>query len=129
MDWEILSKALRTQNWITLLILGSASFFLMNVTFTLGIILGGLIIIANFYVLQRTIRFAFSSDGFMRTKKTSIITKYYFRIMVMGAVIYILITKGWVDPIGLIVGLSIVVINIVSIGIRAVFERSSGEAI
>ncbi len=129
MDWEKLVKQLRAQNWIILMILGIASFFLMSSTFTLGIILGGLIIIANFNVLQHTIRSSFSPDGVMKNNKLAIVAKYYFRLAILAVIIYILITNGWVNPIGLAIGLSIVVFSIVSIGIRAVWKTSSGEAI
>jgi hypothetical protein len=129
MDWENLAKQLRAQNWIILVILGTASFFLMSSTFTLGIILGGLIIIANFNVLQHTIRSSFSPAGVMKNNKLAIVAKYYFRLAILAAIIYTLITNGWVNPIGLAIGLSIVVFSIIGIGIRAVWKTSSGEAI
>ena len=129
MGWEKLVKQLRVQNWIILMILGSASFFIMNSTFTLGIILGGLIIIANFNILQHTIRLAFSPDGVMKNNKLAIMAKYYFRLAILGIIIFILITNGWVNPIGLAIGLSIVVFSIINIGIRAVWKTSSGETI
>ena len=129
MDWEKVVKQLRAQNWIILMILGSTSFFLMSSTFTLGIILGGLIIIANFNVLQHTIRCAFPPDGVMKNNKLAIMAKYYFRLAILGIIIYMLITNGWVNPIGLAIGLSIVVFSIINLGIRAVWKTSSGEAI
>jgi hypothetical protein len=129
MDWEKLVKQLRIQNWIILMILGGTSFFVMSSDFTLGILLGGLIIIANFNVLQHTIRCAFSPDGVMKNNKLAIMAKYYFRLAILGIIIYMLITKGWVNPIGLAIGLSIVVFSIINIGIRAVWKTSSGEAI
>ena len=129
MDWEKLSKALKIHNWVTLLILASVSFFLMSQAFTLGIIVGGLVIIGNFSLLQRTIRRSFFEGGVMRSNKMSIIAKYYLRLLVMGIIIYISITRGFVDPIGLTVGLSIVVISIIHIAIRTIWKMSSGEAI
>ena len=101
----------------------------MSATFTLGVILGGLIIIANFSVLQHTIRSAFSDQGAMLGKKISVIAKFYFRLAIMGLIIYILITNGWVNPIGLAVGLSIVIFSILNFGIRTAWKTSSREAI
>ncbi len=129
MDWEILSNKLRTQNWIILLILGTASFFGFPPRFTLGIILGGLIIIANFNLLQLTIRKCFSPEGVLNSRKMSIIIKSYLRLLAMGIVIYLLVGYSLVDPVGLAIGLSIVVISITSIGIRAAWKLSSGEAV
>lgn len=128
-DREKLLKQIKTTNWIFLLILGSLSSVFMSATFTLGVILGGLIIIANFSVLQHTIRSAFSDQGVMRGKKISIIAKFYFRLAFMGLIIYILITTGWVNPLGLTVGLSVVIFSILSFGIRTVWKTSSREAI
>lgn len=128
-DREKLLRQITTTNWIFLLILCSLSSVFMSATFTLGVILGGLIIIANFSVLQHTIRSAFSDQGAMRGKTISIIAKYYFRLAIMGLIIYILITNGWVNPIGLAVGLSIVIFSILSFGIRTAWKTSSREAI
>lgn len=128
-DREKLLKQIKTTNWIFLLILGSLSSVFMSATFTLGVILGGLIIIANFSVLQHTIRSAFSDQGGMRGKKISIIAKFYFRLAFMGLIIYILITTGWVNPLGLTVGLSVVIFSILSFGIRTAWKTSSREAI
>lgn len=129
MDWDKLVKILRTQNWIILMILGSASFFFMSSPFTLGIILGGLIIIANFNVLQHTIRCAFSSEGLLGAKKMSIILKYYLRLAVIGILLYFLITERWVNPVGLAIGLSTVMISIVGFGVKMIWKTSSGKAV
>ncbi len=129
MDWKDISKYLHAQSWVILLILGSLSFFFMRPSFTLGVILGGLIIIGNFIVLQATIRSAFTPEGTMINKKTSIVTKYYLRLAILGLIIYILVTNEWVDIVGLLIGLSIIVLNILIVGIRFAIKISSGEAV
>lgn len=129
MDWEKALGKLSTQNWIILMILGLASFFFMSSGFTLGVILGGLLIIANFSLLQHTVRRAFSPESAVKAKKPIMILKYYFRLAIMGIIIYILITRELVNPIGLTIGLSIIVISIIYLGIRAAWKTSSGKAI
>ena len=129
MDWEKLAGEFNTQCWIILMILGSLSFFFMSSAFTLGIIVGGLVIIANFSLLQHTINSAFSTKGVMENRKKSIVAKYYFRLAILGIIIYMLVTKNLVDTIGLTIGFSIVVINIINIGIRAACKKTSREAI
>jgi hypothetical protein len=128
MDWEKTYKDLKRLNWFSLLIMSLISYFLLSSSFTLGIILGGFIIIVNFKVLQHTIRRAFSSQGVMNASKFIIIVKYYLRLLALGVVICYLIKLGWVDPVGLAVGLSTVVISIVSFGIKAAFKTVTGEA-
>ena len=100
----------------------------MNHTVTLGVILGGLIIIANFNVLQHTIRRAFPTETGVKTKKTVLIIKGYLRLLALGAVIYFILKMGMVDPIGLTVGLSTVVFSIISLGISCAFKILTGEA-
>ncbi len=129
MDWKDISKYLHAQSWVILLILGSLSFFFMRPAFTLGVILGGLIIIANFNVLQSTIRGAFTPEGTMMNKRRAIVAKYYLRLAILGLIIYILVTKELVDIVGLLIGLSIIVLNILIIGIRFAIKISSGEAV
>jgi len=128
MDWDKIYRELKKLNWLILLILSSISYFLMSHSLTLGIILGGLVIMTNFHVFQHTIRRTFSPQGVMQTAKISIIAKYYFRLLALGIIIYILITQGWVDPVGLALGLSTVVISIVSLGVRRALKTRTGEA-
>ena len=128
MDWKTTYEDLKTLNWIILLILSSVSYFLLNPAQTLGIIMGGLLIIANFKIFQHTIRKAFSSDGSMRVGKISIIAKYYFRLLALGIIIFVLINKGWVCPVGLAIGLSTVVISICIFGINRALKLLTREA-
>lgn len=120
---------IKTFNWVILLILSALSGIFMHEAFTLGVILGGLIIIGNFSLLQNTLSKAFSNQGIVRTRKMALIIKFYFRLAIMGLIIYILITNGWVNPLGLAVGLSIVVLSILQLGIRAALGTSSREAL
>jgi hypothetical protein len=128
MDWKIIYEELKVKNWITLLILSSAGYFLLSPGQTLGIITGGLLIIANFKVFQHTIRKAFFPDGLFKGRRISIIARYYIRLLVLGVIIFILIRKGWVDPVGLAIGLSTVVISIIALGIRMAMKIFAGEA-
>ena len=129
MNPDKLLQKIRFYNWMILMITGSLSFLFMSATFTLGVILGGLIIIGNFRLLQNTIRAAFPAGGGMKRNKGTIIIKFYFRLAILGLIIYMLITNGWVNPLGLTAGLSIVVITILYVGIQAVFRTSSREAV
>jgi len=120
---------IKTFNWVILFILSALSGIFMTAQFTLGVILGGLIIIANFSLLHNTMSKAFSDQGAMRGKKMALVAKFYFRLAIMGLILYILITQAWVNPLGLAVGLSIVVLSILNFGIRAAFRTSSREAV
>jgi hypothetical protein len=129
MEWRKLFHRLDAFNWGMLFSLGVVSFATMSHKFTLGVIIGGLMVIANFYLLQQTIRQAFSPDGVLHVKKASIIAKFYLRLAAMGVIIYILIGRQWIHPVGLAIGLSVVVFSIVSFGAFLIWKTSSGEAI
>jgi hypothetical protein len=129
MDWDGTYRDLRRRSWIILLVLAAGSGCLGKLDVTLGIIAGGLAVILNFTVLQHTIRQAFASESAGKAKKVSLLVKSYLRLLFLGVTIYLLITRGLVDPIGLTVGLSTVVFSIVTFGIHRVLTRQGGETV
>lgn len=106
-----LQKKLEMMNWIILGVLLTLSYFLMSPSFTLGILLGGLICIVNFHWLDRDLRKIF--ENLSDRSKSAMLVKYYIRFGITAVVLYFIITGGLVDIIGLLVGLSLVVINVV----------------
>lgn len=119
---------IRTNTWVVLLLAAAVSFAFMEADFTLGVIVGGFLVIANFSVLQHTIRAAFSDLNAFQGKKLALVAKSYFRLAFMGVIIYIVITHGWVHPVGLAIGLSVVTFSIIGFGIRSAWKISSREA-
>jgi hypothetical protein len=86
----------------------------MSPRFTLGVGLGGLIVLANFHILSRVLKKAFIPERLASPKV--VIVKYYLRLLGTGLILYVLIAKKMVDPLGLVVGLSVVVINLTLVG-------------
>jgi lipid-A-disaccharide synthase-like uncharacterized protein len=83
----------------------------MPYKFALGILVGGFISIVNFHWLVRDLRKAFRSLS--EKSNTAVMFKYYIRFGVTGIALYFIITGDLVDIIGLLIGLSTVVIAIV----------------
>lgn len=129
MEWEKLQNVLRTMNWLVLLILASFGHFLMSPFWTAGVLSGGLLAIANFGVLQHTVRRAFSPGGIHPGARFSIVGKYYLRLLAVGVILYVLITRGWIDPVGLVVGLSTVMVSLIGLAIHMVLRTRTKEAI
>ena len=129
MEWKKVYRDLCKLNLLFLLISGFASHFLLSHAHTMGVILGGLMIMANFHIFQHTIQSAFSPEGVMKNVKKAVLAKFVFRLLGLGIVMYILITPGWVDPIGLTIGLSIVVISIVTYGIIRALKTRTVEVV
>lgn len=109
-EQRLLSFVVRA-NWVLLFAAGLVGFAVAQPDFTYGILSGGLIVTVNFYLLARTLRKALQPPHL--TSPAAVIAKYYLRFTVSGVVIFILVYWKLVDPIGLVVGLSIVVASIV----------------
>ena len=129
MEWEKLQNTLQKTNWLVLLVLSSFGYFIMSPFWTAGVLFGGLIAIANFSLLQHTVRRAFSPEGIHQGARFSIVGKYYLRLVALGVILYVLITRGWIDPVGLVVGLSTVMVSIIGFAIHVVLRARTKEAI
>lgn len=79
--------------------------------FASGIVFGGLIVTINFHLLNRTLKKAFKPSRL--TSHNVVLAKYYVRFFISGFIIFILISGHYVDPLGLFIGLSVVVVSII----------------
>lgn len=119
-------KFVTRTNWVLLAMLGIAG-FCHSPKFAAGIIAGGLIVTVNFHLLYRTLRGALTPPYL--ASYHSVLAKYYVRFFVSGIIIFFLLFSGVVHPIGLFVGLSIVVFSIVMATILEVKKLILKEAI
>jgi len=114
-------------NWVLLSIVSIAGFLITTPDFARGIIFGGLIVTINFHMLSRTLKNAFRPSHL--SSHNIILGKYYLRFIVSGFIIFVLITKHYVDPIGLFIGLSVVVASIMLATICEIKKLFLKEAI
>jgi hypothetical protein len=118
---------IRLMNGAVFALLLLCSLIWMPPLFTLGVALGGLIVLLNFHLLHRILKKAFIPDQLASPK--SVIIKYYLRLLGTGIILYLLIAKRLVDPLGLVVGLSVVVINLTLVGcneMRKILFKEAG---
>jgi hypothetical protein len=106
-----LQKKLEITNWVVLALLLLGSGVLQSFPFSLGVLLGGLISIVNFYWIHQNLRNTF--QRLMDGARSSILIKYCIRLAVTAALLYFIIAYSVADVLGLLLGLSIVIINIV----------------
>ena len=106
-----LQRKLEIFNWIIPGLLVLISLLFWTIPFTLGILLGGFISIINFHWLKRDLRVVFSNLS--GRARSAIMFRYYIRFFVSAIIIFFIITRTIVDVTGLLLGLSIVIINIV----------------
>ncbi len=104
-------KFVTRSNWI---LFGAASivgFALFSPSVALGIVFGGLLVTVNFHLLAKTLRKALTPPHL--ASHNVVLAKYYLRFLISGFIIFLLIASHLVHPVGLIVGLSIVVFSII----------------
>jgi len=106
-----LQRRLEFTNWILLGALLAGSIVLYSARFSLGVLCGGLISIVNFHWLYRNLLSVF--DKHLNRARAALMLRYYIRLAVTAFVLYWVISGNLVDVIGLVVGLSVVVLNIV----------------
>jgi len=114
-------------NWALLAGATAAGAALAPPDVALGILCGGLIVTVNFYLLARTLRRALTPPHL--ASHHAVIAKYYLRFLASGFIIFLLIAGGVVNPVGLVIGLSVVVMSIILATIREVKKIICKEAV
>jgi hypothetical protein len=97
-------------NWILFLAASIVGFVLLPADFARGVLFGGLLVTLNFHLLAGTLRKALTPPHL--SSHNVVIAKYYLRFIGSGFIIFILIAGNYVNPVGLIIGLSVVVFSI-----------------
>ncbi len=97
-------------NWVLFLATSIAGFVLLPADFARGVLFGGLLVTLNFHLLAGTLRKALTPPHL--SSHNVVIAKYYLRFIGSGFIIFILIAGNYVNPVGLIIGLSVVVFSI-----------------
>ena len=107
---RILTFVTRT-NWILFVAVSILGFLLATPDFAKGVVFGGLIVTVNFHLLSRTLKKSLTPPYL--SSHASVIAKYYLRFTASGIILFLLIAGHVVDPLGLFIGLSVVVASIV----------------
>ena len=114
-------------NWILFGTASTLGFLLLPADFARGILFGGLLVTVNFHMLAGTLRKALTPPHL--SSYNVVIAKYYLRFIGSGFIIFVLIAGKYVNPIGLIIGLSIMVCSIMFATLREVTKLMFKEAV
>ena len=114
-------------NWILLVLSVAVAYFTAAPDVTLGILAGGLIVTVNFHLLYRTLKKALTPPHLASPKV--VLAKYYIRFIISCLIILLLIAGGIVNPLGLFIGLSVVVASIFLATLCAVTNNLFTEAV
>jgi ATP synthase I subunit len=97
-------------NWVLFAIVSTIGGILFPPDFAMGILFGGLIVTINFHLLYRTLKKSFASSHL--SSPNTVLAKYYLRFIASGIILFVLISGHYVNPLGLFIGLSVVVASI-----------------
>ncbi len=120
-------QRLEVVNWVVLAVFVLASAVMFSLNFTLGVLLGGLISIVNYHWLCRDVKKVF--QHLTDRAKSRIMFKYYLRFGVTAVVLFFIISSRIVDVIGLLIGLSTVIINIALSAVMALSKKNCLEEV
>lgn len=93
-------------------VMSAMSYLFLGERFALGVLIGGILCLINFQWLYRHARAAVTlttSKG-----KAFMAKRYFLRLASIGIILYALIAYAKVDVIGLLLGLSVVILGITS---------------
>lgn len=122
-----LQQRLEIANWVVLAVFVLAGALIFSLKFTLGVLLGGLISIVNYHWLCRDVKkvFAHLTDR----AKSRIMFKYYIRFGITAVALYFIVSSGIVEVVGLLIGLSTVIVNIAITAVMALSKKNCVEEV
>ncbi len=108
-------------NWLLLAVLIAGSWYIFSRTMAQSVLIGGLLASVSFFMLRRDIDLFltnFSQAGMnwravKKLEKVKFFLKFYGRLTVLAVVLYLLITWMSIDVIGLVVGLSTIMLSVI----------------
>lgn len=121
---ENLLAVLFRGGWILLILLVTGSLLFATHGFAAGVLAGGLLALANFAWLRNILARSLNLEARQAARFAQL--RYLLRLTLLAGAIYLLIVKVGVDVYGLLLGLSILVINIMAVAIYQVTNRSGG---
>ena len=126
-------RNLKIANWVVLGLLVVIGYFWLCSQFALGVLVGGLVVVVNFHLLHRALkdvleRATMTAEEARARSKALFAARQLLRFFALLAIIFWLVRSGWVNVIGLLVGLSTVVLTLILVAIHEVIKLKDQEA-
>jgi len=125
-------RHLKIANWSVLAVLVLAGYFWFGREFALGVLVGGLVIVINFHLLHQALRGTLGQLAHRPQEgpraKAFFAARQMLRFFVLLAIIFLLVSHGWVNIFGLLVGLSTVVLTLMLAALHETIKLKNKEA-
>jgi len=118
---ENIVTVLNAGSWILLALMACAGLLFVSGKFALGVLTGGVLAIANYHWLHSIIKRALLLSA--NRSGTFARIRYVLRLAIVAIIIWIMIIRFGIDLIGLLVGLSVLVINIFALTIYRLISK------
>ncbi|WP_305046492.1 ATP synthase subunit I [Geoalkalibacter sp.] len=109
------------RNLVILAVLLVLSLPWRSAALSLGILVGGLLALGGFWWQQRTLRRVLEQPTPQAARGFQV--RYFLRLAGLGLILYVLIGRLGLHPVGLTLGLSVVVINIFCTALARLVRR------
>jgi hypothetical protein len=131
---DVLSpRQLKIANWVVLAVLVLFGYYWGGREFALGVLVGGLVAVVNFHLLHHVLKGTLESlarnpqAGASRAK-AFFAARQLLRFFALLAIIFFLVTRGWVNIFGLLLGLSTVVLTLMLAALNEMIKLKNKEA-
>jgi hypothetical protein len=116
-----LLERIALQNWLVLAVLVALSLWWRSLPVTLGALTGGMVAILSYRWLHRSLKqvLAQPDNGSARGFQA----RYLLRLGALALIVFILLTRVEVHPVGLAAGLSVVVVNLLCTTLLRTLKR------
>jgi hypothetical protein len=126
-------RQLKIANWLVLAGLSLAGYLWRGGEFALGILVGGLVVVINFHLLHQALQgmlgqVAHHPQEGAGQAKAWFAARQMLRFFALLVIIFLLVSHGWVNIFGLLVGLSTVVLTLMLAAIGEVIKLKNKEA-
>lgn len=108
-------------NWLLTAVMIAGSWYMFSWTLAQSVLIGGLLASVSFFMLRRDIDLFmdnFSKAGMnwravKKLEKIKFFLKFYGRLTVLAVILYLLVTWVKINVIGLVIGLSTIMLSVV----------------
>ena len=128
---QTLVTHLNWAGWIFFLSVGLVCVATCPIDITASAMIGGMLVMVNLHFLKRVVIRA-SAKG-SRVRPQNVLPKYYLMFALTVAVIFILISRHLVDPLGFLLGLAVFVMAVFTVvgywACRIIYKTITKEAV
>ncbi|MDI6852554.1 MAG: ATP synthase subunit I [Deltaproteobacteria bacterium] len=131
---ELMSpRHLKAASWLILAILVGVGYVWQGGEFALGVLAGGLVAVINFHLLHQALRVLVERaqalpEGAAGQAKAFFAVRQILRFFALLFIIYLLVSSGWVNILGLVLGLSTVVLTLILAAVNEIIKLKKKEA-